>query len=242
MRTPLNAILGFAELLEVELADRGIHDWDEDIQKIRKAGTHLLDLISDVMDLSKVEAGKLELQFDQFDMAALVRDVTASVEPLAAKNRVEIKTECRPAMLHGDRTRVRQCLFNLVGNACKFTHDGSVLVEAGLEDGTNGAWYTVRVVDTGIGIKSEDLDKLFGYFAQLDSSSTRKYSGTGLGLAISRKLSRLMGGDITVESTHGQGSTFTFRLPTGTAPECHTGAREPENFSAPIPVPENSWQ
>ena len=185
------------------------------------------------MDLSKVEAGKLELQFEQFDIDALVRDVTASVEPLAAKNRVAVKTVCQPAILHGDRTRVRQCLFNLVGNACKFTHDGSVLVEACPEVGSDGAWYSVRVVDTGIGMQAEDLDKLFSFFTQLDSSSTRKYGGTGLGLAISRKLSRLMGGDITVESAPGRGSTFTFRFPAGTAPE-----RPIDDCK----VPENSWQ
>jgi PAS domain S-box-containing protein len=218
LRTPLNAVLGFAELLEAEMGDRGIHDWDSDIGKIRKAGTHLLALISDVMDLSKVEAGRMELQSDHFDMALLVQEVAASVEPLATKNRVEIRLVCQPAMVHGDKMRTRQCLFNLVGNACKFTQDGQVLVEAYPDAGSAGAWYTVRVVDTGIGIQPEDLDKLFGYFTQVDASSARKYGGTGLGLAISRKLSRLMGGDITVESTLGQGSTFTFRFPTGMAP------------------------
>jgi PAS domain S-box-containing protein len=242
LRTPLNAILGFAELLEVELADRGIHDWDEDILKIRRAGNHLLDLISDVMDLSKVEAGRLELHSEEFDIAQLVRDVAASVEPLAAKNRVQVRAVCEPAILLGDRTRVRQCLFNLVGNACKFTHDGSVRVEAAPESGSDGAWYIVRVVDTGIGIRPEDLGKLFGYFAQVDASTTRKYAGTGLGLAISRKLSRLMGGDITVESVPGQGSTFTFRFPSGIAPECPTNHPKTEASTAPVLATESSWQ
>jgi len=220
LRTPLNAILGFAELLEVEMEDRDIHDWDEDIQKIRRAGTHLLALISDVMDLSKVEAGKMELKSDRFEIADLVRDVTASVEPLAAGNRVEVRTVCQPATVRGDKTRVRQCLFNLVGNACKFTHDGSVLVEAGPESGSDGAWYVVRVVDTGIGIQSEDLDRL--------------------GLAISRKLSRLMGGDITVESAPGQGSTFTFRFPTSIPPKRPVDDPKTETSSAPTLITENS--
>ena len=242
LRTPLNAILGFAELLELELADRGIHDWDEDIQKIHRAGQHLLALISDVMDLSKIEAGKIELQADQFDIAALVQEVAASAGPLAAKNRVEVRVVCAPLIVHADKMRTRQCLFNLVGNACKFTQDGSVLVEAGPQIGSDGTCFTVRVVDTGIGIQPEDLGKLFGDFAQLDSSSARKYGGTGLGLAISRKLSRLMGGDITVESAPGQGSTFTFRFPTGIAPQRHTDERKADVFTPPVLATESSWR
>jgi PAS domain S-box-containing protein len=215
LRTPLNAILGFTELLELEMAESGVHGWDADIQKIRRAGTHLLALISDVMDFSKIEAGKIELQPENFNIADLVQELAGSVGPLAAKNRVEVRAVCEPATLYGDRVRIGQCLFNLIGNACKFTHDGSVLVEAKLDAGSDGGWYTVRVVDTGIGIRPEDMDKLFCHFTQLDPSNNRKYGGTGLGLAISRRLSRLMGGDITVESTLGQGSKFTFRFPTG---------------------------
>jgi two-component system, sensor histidine kinase and response regulator len=222
LRTPLNAVLGFTELLELEMADRGIHDWDTDVQKIRRAGTHLLALISDVMDLSKIEAGKLELHFDTFDIAELVQEVAASVEPLAAKNGVTLQVICQPATLYGDRVRIGQCLFNLAGNACKFTHDGSVLVEATLDRGSDAGWYTVRIVDTGIGISLDDLNKLFCDFTQLDTSHARKYEGTGLGLAISRKLSRLMGGDITAESTPGHGSTFSLRLPIGAAPDCQS--------------------
>jgi len=216
LRTPLNAILGFAELLEVEMEDRGIHDWHTELQKIRRAGNHLLDLISDVMDLSKIEAVKMELQPIDFDLAAMVEDVAISVEALAAKNRVKVSAVCPPATVHADKTRLRQCLFNLVGNACKFTQDGSVLVEVTSEERTNGAsgkWYAIRVKDTGIGISAEDQEKIFGDFTQADASTTRKYGGTGLGLAISRKLSRMMGGDITVESTLGKGSTFILCFP-----------------------------
>ena len=214
LRTPLNAILGFTELLELEMSDRGIQDWQSDLQKIRKAGNHLMDLISDVMDLSKIEAGKMDLQPIDFDMGELVREVVASVEPVATKNSVEVEVVCDPVILHSDRLRVRQCLFNLVGNACKFTHDGKVLVEAKPMASAGQQWYVVRVADTGIGIQAEDLGKLFSDFTQVDASTTRKYGGTGMGLAISRKLSRLMGGDITVESAAGLGSTFTLHLPT----------------------------
>jgi signal transduction histidine kinase len=176
-----------------------------------------LALISNVMDLSKIEAGKMELRADRFDIAELVQEVAASIEPLAAKNRVKVEVVCEPAMLRGDRVRVGQCLFNLAGNACKFTQDGRVRLDAAEERGSQGDWYTVRIVDSGIGIPPEDLNKLFCDFTQLDTSEGRKYGGTGLGLAISRKLSRLMGGDITAESTPGQGSTFTLRLPMSAA-------------------------
>ena len=216
LRTPLNAVLGFTELLDLEMSDRGIHEWQADIQKIRTAGNHLLDLISDVMDLTKIEAGKMELHPADFDLADLLREVAAGVEPLAAKNRVQVVVNCDPATLHGDRLRIRQCLFNLVGNACKFTEDGRVLVEARQETGAGGGWWTVRVEDTGIGMRAEDLARLFSFFTQLDASSSRKYGGSGLGLAISRRLVRLMGGDITVESEWGKGSTFTLRLPYAT--------------------------
>ena len=219
LRTPLNAVLGFTELLELEMADREIHHWDADVQKIRRAGTHLLALISNVMDLSKIEAGKMELRPDQFDIAELVHEVAASIEPLAAKNRVTVEVVCEPATLYGDRVRVGQCLLNLAGNACKFTHDGRVRLEAARERVDQRSWYTVRIVDSGIGIQAEDLNKLFCDFTQLDTSEARKYGGTGLGLAISRKLSRLMGGDITAESTPGQGSTFTLRLPMADRPD-----------------------
>jgi PAS domain S-box-containing protein len=242
LRTPLNAILGFAELLELELADRDIHDWDKDIGKIRRAGNHLLGLISEVMDVSKIEAGKMELQPETFDIAALVQEVAASIEPLALKNRVEVEVVCEPARLYGDRVRIGQCLFNLMGNACKFTHDGGVMVEAKSDRGASREWYNVRVSDTGIGIRPEEVNKLFSYFMQVESSNSRKYGGTGLGLAISRKLSRMMGGDITVESTFGRGSTFTLRLPIGTAPEPPAESGKPDFAAADLTTGTRAWQ
>jgi len=219
LRTPLNAILGFAELLEVEMAERGIHEWDEDVKKIRGAGNHLFSLVSDVLDLSKIEAGKMDLNLACFDMAELLQEVAASLEAVAAKNHIRLTVACEPVQFHGDRVRIGQCLFNLVGNACKFTRDGRVCIEASTGQSADSEWYSIRVSDTGIGIPPDDLAKLFAPFTQLDSSRSRKYGGTGLGLAISWRLSRLMGGDIAVESVFGKGSTFTLRLPIAQAVE-----------------------
>jgi PAS domain S-box-containing protein len=215
LRTPLNAVLGFAEFMEVDMGDRGIHDWDDDLHKIRRAGNHLLAVIDHVLDFSKIEADKIELTPESVAIAALIEDVTAAGEPMAAMNRIDLRVRCDPDTLYIDRVRLRQCLFNLVGNACKFTHAGGVLVEGVSERDTGRKWYTIRVTDTGIGIRPEDMHKLFTDFTQLDGSKTRKYGGTGLGLAISRRLARLMGGDITVESEVGKGSSFTLRLPYG---------------------------
>jgi PAS domain S-box-containing protein len=215
LRTPLNAVLGFTEFMEVDMGDRGVHDWDEDLHKIQRAGNHLLAIINGVLDFSKIEADKIELEPESVAIATLIEDITASNEPLASKNHVELQARCEPATLYIDRVRLGQCLFNLVGNACKFTRGGRVLVEGFSERDSDREWYTVRVVDTGIGIRPEDLDKLFTDFTQLDGSNTRKYDGTGLGLAISRRLARLMGGDITAESEAGKGSTFILRVPPG---------------------------
>jgi PAS domain S-box-containing protein len=218
LRTPLNAVLGFAELMEVDMDDRGVHDWDDDLHKIRSAGNHLLALINDVLDFSKLEADKIELEPEDVAVSTLVEDVTASTGHLAAKNHIEVQVMCEAATLFIDRLRLRQCLFNLVGNACKFTHNGRVTVEGRSENG----WYTIRVIDTGIGIGPEDLQRLFTNFTQLDGSWTRKYGGSGLGLAISRKFARLMGGEITVESEAGKGSAFTLRVPDGRKIEWRT--------------------
>src|SRR5580658_5553 len=213
LRTPLNAILGFSELLMVEMEDRGLHEWDEDLQKIQRAGNHLSRLINDILDLSKIEAGKMLLSVEDFDISRVVADVVASMQPLAAKNGNEIEVFCEPAILHSDGMRLQQCLFNLIGNACKFTRGGRVLVNVQAESGVDGIWYQIRISDSGVGITEEQLAGLFTAFNQGDETTTRKFGGTGLGLTISRKLCRMMGGDITVESTPGQGSTFIIRLP-----------------------------
>jgi signal transduction histidine kinase len=213
LRTPLNAILGFSELLIAEMDDKGVHEWDQDLEKIQRAGDHLSRLINDILDLSKIEAGKILLNVEDFDISVVVCDVVASMEPLATKNGNEIVVFCESAILHSDGMRIQQCLFNLIGNACKFTRGGRVLVDVQPEDGVDGIWYQIRISDSGVGITREQLAGLFTAFNQGDGTTTRKFGGSGLGLTISRKLCRLMGGDITVESTPGQGSTFIIRIP-----------------------------
>jgi PAS domain S-box-containing protein len=213
LRTPLNAILGFSELLMTEMEDQGVQTWDADLKKIQRAGNHLSRLINDILDLSKIEAGKMQLNVETFDISSVVCEVVASMEPLATKNGNEIEVFCEPAILRSDGMRLEQCLFNLIGNACKFTHGGRVLVSVQAEPGVDGIWYQIRISDSGIGIKREQLAGLFTPFNQGDGTTTRKFGGSGLGLTISRKLCRMMGGDITVESTPGQGSTFIIRIP-----------------------------
>lgn len=215
LRTPLNAILGFSQLLQEELSDRPESGpWTADIAEIEKAGEHLLGLINRVLDFSQIEAGVMRLEARNFNIAEVAEEVARSARSLAVKNRNRLDVDCEPAMVFSDPMRVRQCLFNLLGNACKFTHDGQVTVRGRLEESGGVASYSIAVTDTGIGISPEHVGKLFVDFSQVDDSSTRKYGGAGLGLAISRRLCRLMGGDVTVESEHGRGSTFTMRIPT----------------------------
>ena len=218
LRTPLNAILGFTQLLRAEMADRGMHSWEDDLQKIGRSGTHLLALINNILDYSKIDAGKMRLELEDFEISVVVGDVAASMEPLAAKNGNEIRVACEPAILRGDAMRVQQCLINLVGNACKFTHQGRVLVEGQPDGGVGSIWYRLQVRDTGIGIAPENMSSLFTAFSQGDPSLSRKYGGSGLGLVITKELCRMMSGDVTVESVPGHGSTFTMRIPVATPP------------------------
>ena len=213
LRTPLNVILGFAEFLELEMEEQESASWLKDIRKIRKAGGHLLDLISDIMDLSKIEAGKMELARSRFDVSSVVAEVGPSAEALAATNQIRLHVRCEPVEVRADRMRFRQCLLNLVSNACKFTQCGEVRIEQSVCERDDGVWCKVRVVDTGIGIRSEDMGRIFEDFTQVDSSISRKYGGTGLGPPISRRLMQMMGGDITVESVLAKGSIFTLWLP-----------------------------
>ena len=218
LRTPLNAILGFSQLLQLELTDEGILRWNADLEKIQRAGNHLLMLINDILDLSKIDAGKMQLASEAFDIRLLLRELVEEMKPLAAANGNQLSIAAGPdtpgpVLVRGDQMHVRQCLLNLAGNACKFTKDGLVRLDVAYEYQSGFTWCCIRVVDTGIGIRPEDLTRLFSDFTQADESKTRKYGGTGLGLAISRKLCRMMGGDITAESSFGQGSTFTMRLP-----------------------------
>jgi adenylate cyclase len=215
LRTPLNAIIGITEMLREDAEDEGRDDLVEPLGRIHRAGGHLLHLINEILDLSKIEAGRLELHLEDVDLAALVAEVAATAESLAAANRNRLRVDYPGDIgtLPSDATRLRQIVLNLLSNACKFTEGGEVLLTVRREP----AAITVSVADTGIGMTGEQLGRLFQEFSQADSSTTRRYGGTGLGLAISRRLARLMGGDITVESAPGVGSTFTVRLPAAAA-------------------------
>ena len=215
LRTPLNAIIGYSEMLQEDAADLKAEPLLPDLQKVNAAGRHLLELINSILDLSKIEAGKMELQLEEFSIARTVEDVIAVARPLAEKNanRLELACDADAGNMHGDLTKVRQVLFNLLSNACKFTERGVVSLQVRREGSSDDAWLNFAVRDTGIGITAEQLARLFQDFSQADGTTTRKYGGTGLGLALSRRLCRLMGGDITVTSEPGKGSEFKVRLP-----------------------------
>jgi signal transduction histidine kinase/CheY-like chemotaxis protein/ligand-binding sensor domain-containing protein/protocatechuate 3,4-dioxygenase beta subunit len=244
LRTPLNAIIGYSEMLQEEAVDLDQKGFVPDLEKIHSAGKHLLGLINDVLDLSKIEAGKMTLYLEDFDVTKLVREVAATVQPLIAKNGNQLEVECPPdlGVMYADVTKVRQTLFNLLSNATKFTEKGVIRFEArrvasdqssvishqlsvtaseahslitdhSLLNTDPGSLITFHVRDTGIGMTPEQMNKLFQAFMQADASTSRKFGGTGLGLAISRKFCQMMGGDISVQSELGKGSTFTVTLP-----------------------------
>ena len=215
LRTPLNAIIGYSELLEELAARDGRPGALPDLAKINMAGKHLLTLINDILDISKIEAGRMELATEFIALPDLIEQLRTTVEPLAAKNAntFEIKGEGTHVALFNDITRLRQCLLNLLSNANKFTSEGKIRLSVSAETESGRDWVCFTVSDTGIGMTPEQTQKLFQAFTQADASTTRKYGGTGLGLAITRKLARKMGGDLTVASTIGLGSTFTLRVP-----------------------------
>ncbi|MCW5848790.1 MAG: HAMP domain-containing protein [Anaerolineae bacterium] len=224
LRTPLNAIIGYSEMLEedAQASDIALTNpaLTTDLEKINAAARHLLSLINAVLDLSKIEAGKMDLYIETFAIADIVRDTVMVIEPLIAQRENTLQVTCPPDMgqMRADVTKVRQSLFNLLSNAAKFTHGGTITLAVGRERGRNATasapdWIIFSVSDTGIGMTAEQMDKLFAPFTQADSSTTRQYGGTGLGLALSRRFCRMMGGDITVESQPGAGTTFTIRLP-----------------------------
>ncbi len=211
LRTPMNAILGYSEMLQEEAEDEGLDSFTPDLQKIQNAGKHLLALINDILDLSKIEAGKMELYLEDFDIAGTVGDVGATVQTLVAKknNRLIVHCPSDAGKMRADLTKVRQSLFNLLSNAAKFTENGEITLDV-RRDGPD---WLFAVRDSGIGMTAEQMAGLFEAFAQADASTTRKYGGTGLGLAITRRFCRMMGGDTLVESEPGKGSVFTLRLP-----------------------------
>lgn len=215
LRTPLNAIIGYSEMLEEDALDAGHEAFVPDLQKIRRAGRHLLDLINDILDLSKIEAGRMDVYLETFSVNELLEDVATTIQPLVEKNDNRlIVTEQDHGMMHADKTKVRQALFNLLSNASKFTEKGTITISTRREDmGEEGEWIQMEVRDTGIGMTPQQMETLFVPFMQGDTSTTRKYGGTGLGLAISRRFCNMMGGDIVAESTPGVGSSFTIYLP-----------------------------
>ncbi len=215
LRTPLNAIIGYSELLLDEFSEGGDETTTADLQRIIDAGRHLLSLINDILDLSKIEAGKMELAVSDVDICALVDEVANTVAPLAAQNGNRLTIHCEPdiPILNADPMRLKQVLLNLLSNACKFTENGQIVVTVRTLHWGDHALAEFSVRDTGIGMSHAQSQKLFQDFMQVDSSPTRKYGGTGLGLAISRRFCQMMGGDISLESTPGEGSTFTLRLP-----------------------------
>ena len=214
LRTPLNAIIGLTEMMVTNAARFGTEKAAEPLRRVHRAGTHLLGLINQVLDLSKIEAGKLELSPETVNLAPLIDEVIGTARQLAEqnKNRLVVESQENLGSLTVDPMRLRQILLNLLSNACKFTKEGEVTLRVRkVVDGRN--WIEFAVADTGIGMTPEQQAKLFEEFTQADSSTARQYGGTGLGLAITRKLARMMGGDVTVTSEPGKGSVFTVRLP-----------------------------
>jgi signal transduction histidine kinase len=213
LRTPLNAIIGLTDMLVNNAPRFGTEKALEPLRRVHRAGTHLLALINDILDLSKIEAGRMELNLEKFALAPVIEDVAKTIEPMATKNGNRLVIDC-PADLgtiHADQTR--QSLLNLASNASKFTEKGSVTIAARQGQENGRGWITLVVSDTGIGMTAEQMGKLFQEFSQASSTTASKYGGTGLGLVISRRFCQMMGGDITVKSEPGRGSTFTIRLP-----------------------------
>jgi signal transduction histidine kinase len=218
LRTPLNAIIGLTEMMVKNAARFGTEKAQEPLQRVNRAGTHLLGLINQVLDLSKIEAGKLELNPQTVQLAPLLNEVIGTAGQLAEqnKNRLVVDAQENLGALTVDPMRLRQILLNLLSNACKFTKEGEVRLRARrIANGRD--WIEFAVADTGIGMTPEQQAKLFEEFSQADATTAQRFGGTGLGLALSRKLGRMMGGDVTVTSEPGKGSVFTVRLPVGAA-------------------------
>jgi PAS domain S-box-containing protein len=215
LRTPLNAIIGYSELLMEELEEAEVEGSLKDLSKIRDAGRQLLELINDILDISKIDAGKMTLHLEEVDLSTLMETLVHTIEPLAARNGNIFKLSCPDVLpaLRTDGVKLRQCLLNLLSNACKFTERGQIALEVAMVEGL----LRFQVADTGIGMEAEQASRLFQDFVQVDATTTRKYGGTGLGLSITRRLCQLMGGDVALASIPGRGSIFTISLPFSSA-------------------------
>ena len=229
LRTPLNAIIGYSEMLHEEAEDLEQRAFLPDLEKIRDAGKHLLGLINDILDLSKIEAGKMTLLLDEFQVESLVKEVQSIVEPLVAKNNNDLVLEFPDDLgaMHSDQTKLRQNLFNLLSNAAKFTKDGRITLSARRYQSDGRDWLEFKIADSGIGMTSEQIARLFQAFSQADASTSRDYGGTGLGLAITKHFCQMLGGDVAVESVHGEGSAFIMTLPAVTEEDVADTPTEP---------------
>ena len=215
LRTPLNAIIGYSEMVQEEAEDLDFHDFDDDLERVNSAGRQLLGLINDVLDISKIEAGGMDVYLETFEIAPAIEDVVATIQPLVEKNSNHLEINC-PAdigSLHADLTKVRQSLFNLLSNASKFTEQGTISLNVNRETADGREWINFAVTDTGIGMTEDQMTRLFEAFSQAEASTSRRFGGTGLGLAITRHFCRMLGGDVFVASKVGEGSTFTIHLP-----------------------------
>lgn len=232
LRTPLNAIIGYSEILLEEAIENEDNSTASDLTKIRNSGSHLLSLINNILDLSKIEAGKMELDIQEFNISHMVEDVIFTTKPLIEKNnnQLDMKFTTDFQVMHADYTKTKQALINLIGNAAKFTSNGKISLEISDKIISNNHFMLLSVTDTGIGIAKEDQSKLFQEFSQANSSVTNNFGGTGLGLAISRKFCQMMGGDITLQSELNKGSTFTISLPVDLS-RYQTGTKEPRKNS-----------
>ena len=215
LRTPLNAIIGYSEMLQEEAEDLQNEEFEEDLERINGAGKHLLGLINDVLDISKIEAGAMDIYLETFPVGPMIQDVVATMQPLVEKNSNSLEIDCPESVgsIHADTTKIRQCLFSLLSNASKFTDKGTVSLTVSRVTEKDQEWINFAVGDTGIGMTDEQMGRLFEAFAQAERSTTRHFGGTGLGLAITRHFCEMMGGTVLVESQAGKGSTFTMKLP-----------------------------
>ncbi|MEG3620281.1 ATP-binding protein [Magnetovibrio sp. PR-2] len=215
LRTPLNAIIGYSEMLQEDAQDLGYSDMTPDLDKINTAGKHLLGIINEILDLSKIEAGRIDIEVEEFSVIDVVESVGETVQPLMTTNNNVLKIECGQnlGIMNSDIMRLRQILFNFLSNAAKFTEEGEISLRAYRESDIAGDTMVFSVADTGIGMSQKQLGQVFEAFTQADTSTTRKYGGTGLGLTVNREFARLMGGDVMAQSALGKGTTFTVRLP-----------------------------
>ncbi|MBI5961815.1 MAG: response regulator [Chloroflexi bacterium] len=236
LRTPLNAIIGYSELIEEECADLGQDNFIPDLKKIQTAAKHLLALVNDILDLSKIEAGKMDLYLEIINVPHMINDIAVTVTPLMEKNANRLEVTCPGDLgtMYADLTKVRQVIFNLLSNAAKFTKEGIVKLDVSRRSDSDQEWIVIHVADTGIGMTPDQVSRLFSDFSQADSSTTRKYGGTGLGLSISKHFCQMMGGAVAAQSDYGKGSIFTVQLPV-TAPQAKpapsTAALQPVEVS-----------